>query len=177
MQRTLPQRPSILISQCRFVAPNAVEVTSDGTLYVGDGTIYVGGNPDEGLGCIRQIHGGKVSTLCQLTAGYVNGLLLDEGQGVLYVTAGSRIFTVFIGTLAERREARYYPVLRTWALVQDEAAEMIPATATESADESQTRARKALDCAARDGVQADCSAAARRSNSTVQATGTELHRL
>ena len=69
-------------------------------------------------------------------------VLLDQGQGVLYVSAGSRVSTVFIGTLAERREARYYPVLRTWALMQDEAAEMIPATATESADE--TRARKAL---------------------------------
>ena len=34
--------------------------------------------------------------------------------------------------LAERREARYYPALRTWALAQDGGAEIIPAAATAS---------------------------------------------
>ena len=49
-----------------------------------------------------------------------------------------------VGTLAEQREARYYPALRTWALVQDEEerAHIIPASGAENAEEA--RARRTL---------------------------------
>ena len=49
-----------------------------------------------------------------------------------------------IGTPAEQEEARYYPALQTWALMQEEdRTEMIPAPPPgESAEEA--RARRAL---------------------------------
>ena len=74
----------------------------------------------------------------------MNELLLDEPNGLLYVSFDHGILTITVPTPAERREARYYPALRTWALMQEEepGAEMIPATGAESAEE--TRARETL---------------------------------
>ena len=68
------------------------------------------------------------------------GLLLDEGQGLLYISSYQRIHTIFIGTPAEREEARYYPALQTWALAQEiEHVEPIPAATTETAEEARAR--------------------------------------
>ena len=76
------------------------------------------------------------------------GLLLDEN--LLYATTGSRVITITIGTLAEEQEARYYPALQTWALMQEEdRTEMIPAPPpSESAEEARARRtlRLLMDC-------------------------------
>ena len=105
-----------------------------------DGTIYVGEFDGK---CVRTIHEGMVTTLHRCE-GTVRGLLLDEPNGILYVSFDHGILTITVPTPAERREARYYPALRTWALMQEEepGAEMIPATGAESAEE--TRARETL---------------------------------
>ena len=117
----------------RFNDPSSVAVGTDGTIYVGE---------DEGR-CVRQIRGHEVTTLHRCEGG-VNGLLLDEEKGLLWVSFDHGILTILVGTLAEQREARYYPALRTWALVQDEEerAHIIPASGAESAQEA--RARHAL---------------------------------
>ena len=76
----------------------------------------------------------------------------SEGQArsLLYVALQSHISTVFIGTPAERREARYYPALQTWALMQEEdrTAATVPTTADESAHEARAREtlRFLMDC-------------------------------
>lgn len=115
------------IAAARFRFPSAVAVASDATIYVAE------------RGGVRQIHQGNVSTLCRLRL-HEAQLLLDEAAGLLYVSdLDIRIGTVFVGTLAERREARYYPILRTWALMQEKRAEEIPAAAPESARDARAR--------------------------------------
>ena len=86
---------------------------------------------------MRQIHGDEVTTLYDCGS-EVNGLLLDEGNGLLYASIDHCVVAIRIGTLAERREARYYPALRTWALMQgsEERARIIPLDAEVSAREA-----------------------------------------
>ena len=118
--------------------PICLVVASDGTIYVGEG----GGKR------VRQVRDGVVTTLCQTgpeCAEAVRGLLIDEAAGLLYMAAGKSMATVFIGTPAERCEARYYPALQTWSLMQDEqraSAVTLASAADESAQEA--RARRAL---------------------------------
>ena len=109
--------------------PRAIAVAPDGRVYVGE---------NDGC-CVRQIRGGKVSTIWRGGSG-VHGLLLDGN--LLFVAAGQRIFTIVIGTLAEQQETRYYPALQTWALMQEEERPQLTPSADESAVE--TRARCAL---------------------------------
>ena len=115
----------------------AVAVASDGTIYVGQDK-----RGDAG-GCVRMICEGMVSTLHRCDS-EVNGLCLDEPSGILYVSINCGLLTITVPTPAERKEARYYPALRTWALMQEEEprAQMTPATGVESAEE--TRARETL---------------------------------
>ena len=122
------------IATARFNHPSTVAVASDGTIFVGEGGQRV-----------RQIRDGVVKTIWR---GEVYGLMLDEN--LLYVTAGHQIITITIGTLAEEQEARYYPALQTWALMQEEdRTESIPAAAAdESAEEARARhtLRLLMDC-------------------------------
>ena len=67
---------------------------------------------------------------------------LDEPSGLLYVSTLKRIHTVVVPTRAERLQKKYAPVVKIWALAQQERVEMIPAASEESAEE--TRAREAV---------------------------------
>ena len=71
-------------------------------------------------------------------------ILSQVRAGPSYFSTNTRILTIFISTPAEQRESRYYPALRTWALVQDEEerAHIIPASGAVS--EQEARARHAL---------------------------------
>ena len=85
------------LAVARFNGPTSVAVASDGTIYVGEA---------EGK-CVRMIHEGMVTTLHRCE-GEVWGLLLDEPNGILYVSFDHGILTITVPTPAERREARYY---------------------------------------------------------------------
>ena len=64
---------------------------------------------------------------------------------LLYVSTGVRIVTVVVPTLMQRLEERFAPVLRLRSLVQQERAQMIPATVgSTNGNDHETRAREAL---------------------------------
>ena len=119
------------LTVARFHYPQAVAVASDGTIYVGE---------CEGER-VRQIRDGIVSTVCQTEDG-VGGLFLDESEGLLYATCGHRIITVAVDTALQAFLTRVDPVLRTWCLMQEERAQMIPAA--EAEDAQAARVRKTL---------------------------------
>ena len=118
------------IEDACFEGPLSLTIASDGTIYVGDDYRRV-----------REIRDGVVSTL-HTSLVEVNGLFLDESAGLLYVCVDHAIMTITVMTRAERREARYYPALRTWALVQEDRARALATPADASAEEA--RARGAL---------------------------------
>ena len=110
---------------------NAISIASDGIIYVGEATGQR----------VREIRDGVVRTLCQCQ-GRVQGLFLDERNGLLYATVLHRIITVIVPTLAQRQQVRFAPTLRLRSLAQRGRAQMTLAAADESALES--RARRAL---------------------------------
>ena len=112
----------------RFASPHAVAVASDGAIFVADCQNH----------CVRQIGtDGVVSTFAgsgrpELRAGLgaaaaigtPTGLCLNEGRGVLYVTTGfksnHRLCCITVGPPQEA----LFPIVRTWALVQCERAQI-----------------------------------------------------
>ena len=119
------------IEDACFEGPTSLAIASDGTIYVGEQVARR----------VREIRDGIVSTLYSSIV-EVNGLFLDESAGLLYVCVDHAIMTITVMTRAERREARYYPALRTWALVQEDRAHALATPADASAEEA--RARGAL---------------------------------
>ena len=118
--------------------PNAIAVAPDSAIYVGERA---------GQCRVCRIRDGEESTLHEGES-QVRGLFLHGDK--LYVTTGNRILTIAVGTPAEQQEARYYPALQTWALMQEEGrAEMIPAAPpSESTEEARARCtlRLLMDC-------------------------------
>ena len=76
-------------------AAGSIAVASDGTIYVGE---------QKGQR-VREIREGVVSTLCHCE-GDVDGLLLDELSGLLYVRTFHRILSVVVPTRAARLQQR-----------------------------------------------------------------------
>ena len=110
--------------------PKTVAVALDGTIYVGE--------PSASAATDRE---GIVSTVCRCE-GRVRGLFLDESEGLLYATSGTRIITIAVDTAVQAFLTRIDPVLRTWCLMQEERAQMIPAA--EAEDARAARARNTL---------------------------------
>ena len=149
-----PPRESIDgdVSVAKLASPCSLAVASDGAIYVGEGIAVDRAVPIT----VRLIHRGQVSTLARcLGASHPHckpGLLLDEDKRLLYVSDTDSIRAIAVSSRAERAMAYYYPVMRTWWLVQAERAQMVTpltvaATNNQGAEEKakkEIRARSAL---------------------------------
>ena len=100
----------------------------------------------EFFGVTRSHGGDRLAILPR--EGSVHGLFLDESEGLLYaseaesLTCGDRILTIAVDTPLQAFLTRVDPVLRTWCLMQEERAQMIPAA--EAEDARAARARNTL---------------------------------
>ena len=114
----------------RFSEPMAVAAASDG------GAVYVS---DYGSFRVRQLCNGIVSTLAgagslrfgpSVAIGAIGapvGMYLDDRRGLLYTTSlarGARSVLLAITVLndGQRRAIRLFPIIRTWARVQQQRA-------------------------------------------------------
>ena len=133
------------IAVARFYAPSSIAVASDGTIYVGE---------QKGQ-CVREIREGVVSMLCHCE-GDVDGLLLDELSGLLYVAAGNRILTIVVPTRADQLQIIFAPILRLGSLVRRGRAEVVSAEASASSGEMRAREglRRLLGCPVEIAVRA-----------------------
>jgi sugar lactone lactonase YvrE len=96
--------------------PVGVSCSSDGTLYVVASRSCL-------LYEINRSHVKKTFRHSLLPYGlHLSCVHLDEPNGLVYMSTEQQIFTVSVLSLGERRAAHIFPLVRTWALVQQDRA-------------------------------------------------------
>ena len=113
LRRVDPNNGRVATIDLHIPRPYGVSCSSDGTLYVvaSFGLYEINRNNEIMLFRLR-------FELPSLPNNSLKCCHLDEPNGLVYMATRHKIFTISVLSFGERRAARIFPLVRTWALVQ-----------------------------------------------------------